>query len=393
MITPNTESDSMRGALCCDIAIVGGGLAGGLAVLALRRARPELDVRLIEPGPIGGNHIWSFFDGDMSAAGLALLKPLIAQRWESYDVIFPAYRRHIAMAYNSITGERLGQAVEAALPSGAWLRQTAMRATPMMVELGDGTALTARHVLDARGFDAVSALRCGWQKFVGQALKIAGGHGLTAATVMDASVAQIDGYRFIYCLPLDEETLFVEDTYYSDDAALDRVTVAGRIATYAEARGWQVSEISREESGVLPVVMAGDFEALWPKGDALGRIGVRAGSFHATTGYSLPFAVETALALPELLDGNDVGGALRARAKAHWRQQRFYRLLSTMLFRAAEPDKRYPIFQRFYRLSPGLVARFYAGRSHPGDKMRILAGKPPVPVGRAIAAIKDLSWV
>lgn len=393
MIAPETDSCGARGAMQCDIAIVGGGLAGGLAVLALRQARPEWDVRLVEPGRIGGNHIWSFFDGDMSDAGLALLKPLIAQRWDSYDVRFPAYQRHIDMAYNSMTGERLAAAVAAALAEGAWLRQAARHVTPTMVELDDGQRLEARHVLDARGFDDLSALRCGWQKFVGQALKIAGGHGLTAATVMDASVVQMDGYRFVYCLPLDAETLFVEDTYYSDDAALDRVAVAGRIATYAEARGWQVSEVSREESGVLPVVMAGDFDTLWPKGDALGRLGVRAGSFHATTGYSLPFAVETALALPDLLDGEDAGPALRARAAAHWRQQRYYRLLSTMLFQAAEPEKRYAIFQRFYRLSPHLVARFYAGRSHIGDRIRILAGKPPVPVGRAIAAIKDLSWI
>ena len=50
----------------CDIAIVGGGLAGGLAALALAAKRPELDVRLIEPDAIGGNHIWSFFDSDIA---------------------------------------------------------------------------------------------------------------------------------------------------------------------------------------------------------------------------------------------------------------------------------------------------------------------------------------
>src|SRR3546814_5758667 len=50
----------------CDIAIVGGGLAGGLAALALAAKRPDLDVRLVEPGPIGGNHVWSFFDSDIA---------------------------------------------------------------------------------------------------------------------------------------------------------------------------------------------------------------------------------------------------------------------------------------------------------------------------------------
>ena len=42
MAASNTDS--------CDIAIVGGGLAGGLAALALAAKRPGLDVRLVEPG-------------------------------------------------------------------------------------------------------------------------------------------------------------------------------------------------------------------------------------------------------------------------------------------------------------------------------------------------------
>src|SRR6478609_9531929 len=40
----------------CDVAIVGGGLAGGLIALALAEARPEVSVRLIEAGAApGGN--------------------------------------------------------------------------------------------------------------------------------------------------------------------------------------------------------------------------------------------------------------------------------------------------------------------------------------------------
>ena len=58
-----------------------------------------------------------------------------------------------------------------------------------------------------------------------------------------------------------------------------------------------------------------------------------------------------------------------------------------MLFGAAEPAKRYRIFQRFYRLPQPLIERFYAGRSTAGDKIRILAGKPPVPVTRAVQAL------
>ena len=58
-----------------------------------------------------------------------------------------------------------------------------------------------------------------------------------------------------------------------------------------------------------------------------------------------------------------------------------------MLFRAAAPEHRYRVLEHFYRLDPGLIARFYAGRSTAADKMRILSGRPPVPVARALMAL------
>src|SRR3546814_5166798 len=81
-----------------------------------------------------------------------------------------------------------------------------------------------------------------------------------------------------------------------------------------------VARAMREESGVLPVVLAGDFERLWPASDRTARIGVRAGQFHATTGYSLAHAVRTASALPAPVDRSDLADVLRARAAASWTQ-------------------------------------------------------------------------
>ena len=52
-----------------DLIILGGGLAGGLAALALRAHRPDLKLALVEPNAIGGNHLWSFFESDVAPAG------------------------------------------------------------------------------------------------------------------------------------------------------------------------------------------------------------------------------------------------------------------------------------------------------------------------------------
>jgi lycopene beta-cyclase len=205
---------------------------------------------------------------------------------------------------------------------------------------------------------------------------------------MDATVPQIDGYRFVYCLPFDAERVFVEDTYYSDTPSLDVAAIRTRIAAYAAAKGWTIAAWGGEETGVLPVVIGGDHERyLASTGADIPKAGLRAGLFHATTGYSLPDAVKLAMALAE--NPALTPEALGAQAKKHWRTQGYYRMLDVMLFRAAEPDQRYKILERFYRLSPALIGRFYAGQSTWADKIRVLAGKPPVPITRAIRALLE----
>ena len=375
-----------------DVIILGGGLAGGLAALALRRERPELTIALVEPGAtIGGNHLWSFFESDIDPADRSLVEPLIAHRWPGYDVAFPAHRRRIDQPYRTIASERLDAAVRSALPADAILCAHAVEARPDCITLDDGRAFEGGAVIDARGLtEAPPGLACGWQKFVGQLMTIDGGHGLERPIVMDACVDQAEGYRFAYCLPFSATDVFVEDTYYSDTPDLDRNALAARIGAYADAQGWRVTGIAREEQGVLPVVMGGDFDAFWPAADPVARIGVRAALFHPLTSYSLPDAVRTAarLAREAPLDAR-LGAAMRARANAHWRGGGFDRLLARMLFRAADPAERYRILERFYRLPAPLIARFYASRSTWIDRVLILAGKPPVSVGRAFAAMME----
>lgn len=377
-----------------DIAIVGGGLAGGLIALALARLRPDLRLVLIEGGArFGGNHFWSFFASDIAPDQFWLVEPLVAARWQGYEVRFPAHARTLSSAYHTATSERLDAALRAALPADALL--TATRVTQVsqtQVTLADGTVLRAGGVIDARGGGGLPHMAGGWQKFVGQMLKLDAPHGLAHPIVMDATVDQIDGYRFVYCLPFSQTEVFVEDTYYADDPGLDLPALRGRITAYAAAQGWRVGEVTREETGVLPVIGAGDFAAFWPDPAGAGgaaRAGARAALVHPLTSYSLPDAVRFArhLAGQANLSGAALASASYGWAGSHWRRGSFYRMLTKMLFGAAEPPLRYRMLERFYRLSEPLIERFYAGRSTTLDRVRILAGRPPVPIGAAMASL------
>ncbi|MEY3986374.1 MAG: lycopene cyclase, partial [Pseudomonadota bacterium] len=265
--------------LDCDIALAGGGLSAGLIAYAVSQRHPELDLRIVDQNEkLGGNHVWSFFDSDVAPENRWIVDPLICHRWQGYDVEFPARSRTLNAVYNSIESERLDEVLRAALPAGHILTGTITDLSPTQISLADGRTISARLVIDARGPSDLSVLQSGWQKFVGQALTIQGGHGLLRPIVMDATVPQIDGYRFVYCLPFDAETVFVEDTYYSDTPDLDVPAIRARIADYARAKGWSVAQTGREETGILPVIIDGNFRDYWKSSNQdIEKAGLRAG--------------------------------------------------------------------------------------------------------------------
>lgn len=375
-----------------DIAILGGGLAGGLIALALAKLRPDLNLAVIEQGDsFGGNHVWSFFASDVAPADAWLIEPLIAARWADYEVRFPQLSRTLTTPYRSCTSELLDEALRAALPAEALMTGVAVvSASQTSVTLANQQVVSVGGVIDVRGASGMPHLLGGWQKFAGQMIRTQQPHGLVRPIVMDATVAQEDGYRFVYCLPFSPHEVFVEDTYYADGPALDLPRLRSNIKAYCAAQGWTIAEVSREEAGVLPVIAAGDFERFW--GDdatAPGRAGVRAALVHPLTSYSLADAVRFAVHLAEM---RDVSGAALARASydwasAHWRRGRYDRMLTTMLFAAARPEQRYRVLQRFYGLSQGLLERFYAGRMTLADRARVLVGKPPVPISAALKSL------
>ena len=380
-----------------DIAIIGGGLAGGLTALAVARARPDITLRLVEAGPqLGGNHRWSWFASDLNAAGTALMEGFRQEAWDDgYHVRFPQYRRRLHTPYRSLASEDFAARLERELPDGTIVKNREVTALDAEgATLADGTRISARTVIDARGFAPTDKLQGGWQVFMGRHLRTPEPHGVARPIIMDAHVEQLGGYRFVYTLPLGAHDLFIEDTYYQDTPELDRSALSARIDQYQTQMGWTGEPVAFE-TGVLPVITGGDFRS-WQRDLEVPGVtlaGARGGFVHPLTSYTLPIAVATALAVAEDADlpGEQLAAKVAARARAHWAQTGYYRFLGKMLFGAALPADRYKVFERFYRLREPLIERFYAGKSTMADKARVLVGKPPVPIFRAVGALASSS--
>jgi len=373
-----------------DLILVGGGLANGLLAWHLHQQRPDLRVLVLERGAtLGGNHTWSFHQHDLTPAQHAWLEPLVCNRWPSYEVVFPAFERRLDSGYASIFSARFHQCLMADLSDSVWLNVEVAEVGPQQVRLASGETLRAGAVIDGRGARLSHHLALGFQKFLGQELQLSQPHGLKVPIVMDASVAQQDGYRFIYVLPLSADRLLIEDTYYADGDAVAPDTLRRNIADYAAARGWTIAELLREEQGVLPIVLSGDVSAFWDEAGGVPQTGLAAALFHPTTGYSLPDAVRLAdhLIALDRWSAPELFSAIRAYSLKQWHRRGFFRLLNRMLFMAGPADRRWAVMQRFYRLREPLIQRFYAANLTTWDRLRIVSGKPPVPVREALRAL------
>lgn len=374
------------------LIIAGGGLAGCITALALAERRPDVRFLLLEQEPsFGGNHVWSFFDTDISDEDRQWVEPLVSDHWREHEVRFPRRRRTLALGYNSIRSSDFDGIVRARLPSDRYRLECPIMEIGSTHVIAGGERIEAAAVIDARGGGPTPGLDLAWQKFVGRTYRFEQPHGQSRPVIMDALVEQTDGYRFIYTLPFSDTELMVEDTYYSADPQLDRSRLGDGLDAIASSLG-AYEEPSRQESGVLPILLSGDIDALWPEvSPPVARLGMRGGFFHPTTGYSLPDAVRNAVLLcrQRELSSAALNALFRDRAGALWKERRFFQLLNRMLFHAAEPNQRYRVLEHFYRLPLPVIARFYAAELTSLDKLRILSGRPPVPVGKVVATMRN----
>ncbi|MEP7049621.1 MAG: lycopene beta-cyclase CrtY [Pseudomonadota bacterium] len=377
-----------------DLLLVGGGLQNALIALAVLERRPNASLALLEAShAIGGNHTWSFHSADVPDRARAIIEPLVVQRWAGYDVAFPGFERQLSDAYSAISSERLRAVVSERLlaaPNAVALTGAhASEVTGHSVTLSNGTRLTGRLVIDARGprrfahpdtHAAPARPRArgavGYQKFLGLELEIEPQQS-TARSVpllMDATVPQTDGLRFFYVLPFSATRVLVEDTYFSDSASMDAPELRAQILAYADRAGLVVRAVVREEQGVLPLPTR---RAAPPRAESPLLAGYAGGWFHPATGYSFPAALRLALHIAEAPFDEVFGSAWLQLTREHDKQFAFGALLNRLLFGAFSPADRWHALARFYRLPEGVIRRFYSLNTTSTDRMRLLCGRPP----------------
>ena len=379
-----------------DVLFLGAGLWSCLMACKLLETQPHLRITVLEQSedPSAHRRTWSFHQSDLDVNQLPPewmdeFKPL---KWPGYQINFPARKRRLSIGYRMISSDSFYQKARKLLGNNLITNAAVSEVSENRVLLKSGKSYHAPLILDGRGLSNHSYPR-GYQKFLGLQIKVKEGHNQQEPILMDVTVPQHDGFRFVYTLPLDDKRLLVEDTYYANGPELDMKTLQQGIEAYCHRQGWQDFEIEDQESGVLPI-------PLWSKdswlketaieGQSLTHvpIGMRAGMFHPTTGYSIVAAMTSAywLTQQDFSEPQAVAVALRRRQQEMWEKGAYYRRLNNMLFLAGDASTRYQVLQKFYGHPVDFIGRFYGQRLKWFDKLMMLTGKPPVPLLAGLAA-------
>lgn len=362
-----------------DFLIAGGGLQAGLLALAIHHHQPGARVLIVEKNDcLFGNHTWSFHDSDIPEL-VTWLKAISYRKWPAYRVSFPGFERRVDLGYCSFSSAQLNSAIEASASKGDLEIQTAQSVVNISehsLETGSGEIYTAKVTIDCRGTrrDQMPT-HCGYQKFYGFEVELEDQEWPDRLPIlMDATIEQRDGFRFLYVLPLTSRRVLIEDTCFSENSTLDPQESLTQVQNYLAERSIEHWKIVREENGCLPMPFNSSMK---PNASSPLRGGFCGGWFHAATGYSLPLAVRFAETVATS-SPDEIAQRISLLANQNRFQATFSRFLNRLLFQLVSPRKRFEIFRRFYGALPDTtIKRFYAHEFTKLDAARILIGSPP----------------
>ncbi|BBM85310.1 lycopene beta-cyclase CrtY [Candidatus Uabimicrobium amorphum] len=361
-----------------DFIFAGAGLANTLIAYEIKKARPQSKILMIDQRKEfkSNSHTWSFHLGDLPAESFESIAPFVDCRWEKYSVNFPSYTRTLDLGYCSIHSHNFYEKMLTHVKDSLQLDTRIVSVSKNTVTLQNDYKLQAKYVFDGRGPQKQNK-SLGYQKFVGFDVTLKSPTP-QIPMIMDNCCLQSDGFRFFYTLPWSEKTMLIENTYYSTNPKLSLEKERQLLYEYVQQKGWEIQKINRQESGVLPII------ARYPSQENLFASGWKAGFFHPTTGYSFPVAYKFARELAAAWNNDENIEKFYANwVQKNKRNKSFFFLLNRLLFKAP-PQQRYRILEKFYKLPPDTISRFYRGEIMKRDIARIFSGRPPMSISKAM---------
>lgn len=365
----------------------------------------------------------SAHESDIPVAMRSFLGRYICNRWNSYTVAFGRSRRSVPIGYLTLNLEQIRADVRALEREGQIALHFGQSVHPHHLPKSvsgepfqiccDSTGVTKKQqpVAGTPLTAQVSDDFQGVQQFYGRTYRYPNHHGFTEPVIMDARVPQPEknGFRFIYLLPCTGEHLLVEDTRLipapvematladcvkpSLPQELELQTQSGHGSPGASVAAspdpdhsddHQTVSITHEESGRIPIPLHAWNSINFAEEQPLGPeahctvipVGLKAGYFNPTTGYSLPHALRSVQALKHDIwqhlhqpraeqnakkpfHSFPAFSAFARSTRASWPA---YRLFNLLLFYGFPPGKASHAFDYFYALPVSFVQKFYSGQ-------------------------------
>ena len=362
-----------------DFILAGGGLQAGLLATAINHCQPTARILMIERNDrLCGNHTWSFHASDIEQLDSDWLQSLPLKQWPGYTVKFERLERKLDLGYCSLTSTNLERKLFEIAGAGQLEIKTNTRITKLeshSVQTSDGLAYRAEMLIDCRGLRSNDeSSGCGYQKFHGFEIELENQDWPDSLPVLlDATLDQRSGFRFMYVLPLTNRRVLIEDTHFADNRELAREQSLAEVKNYLSKRRIGDWTIVREERGCLPMPYSNHMR---PSLSVPLRGGYAGGWFHAATGYSFPLAARFADEIASS-PAEQIPKRIARLAQSNRFQATFSRFLNRLLFRLVPPEKRWMILRRFYQVLPeGTIKRFYSHQFTVLDAARIIVGSP-----------------
>ena len=338
------------------ISVIGAGCAG-LSLAARAADLPGHQISLIAPKQDDADdHIWGFWAMPwVQPATVAARK-----QWTKWRII----------SHDEDVLHHANQHPYCAIHRHHWLQDCRDKAKASGVRFHPELVMQAAddQILDSRPPPVPDGMML--QHFVGWEVTVAAGtFDPTTAILMDFRCDQTRGMHFIYCLPFSDRQALVESTLFSSERApanyYDRA-----ITTYLQTIcGLSAFDVSRRESGVIPLGVLGRHDP------GLVGIGANGGAIRPSSGYAFSFIhKQIDHAVAQAVAGKPLAVGVPHSAFELWMDRIFLAVLRR------QPDLAPAIFTAMAAALTGdEFARFLSGEAGIKIWLKVILAMPKIP--------------